>query len=139
MFCSSGRIVATSRQPEVSEKGTKRHMLWTYATLQAALFKMCYLRAQPWLRGRAQVPCCTCWLHLSPLAGLSRAQQPQLWTVPWSWFFVVSFFFLVFLGLHLWHMEVPRLGVESELQLPAYSTAIAIRDLSCVCDLHHSP
>ena len=35
-------------------------------------------------------------------------------------------------------MEVPRLGVESELQLLAYSTATAMRDLSLVCDLHHS-
>ena len=29
----------------------------------------------------------------------------------------------VFLGLHPQHMEVPRLGVELELQLPAYITA----------------
>ena len=35
-------------------------------------------------------------------------------------------------------MEVPRLGVESELQLQAYATATAMPDLSCVCDLHHS-
>ena len=35
-------------------------------------------------------------------------------------------------------MEVPRLGVESELQLLAYTTAIAMRDPSHVCDLHHS-
>ena len=35
-------------------------------------------------------------------------------------------------------MEVPRLGFESELQLPAYPTATATRDPSCVCDLHHS-
>ena len=35
-------------------------------------------------------------------------------------------------------MEVPRLRVESELQLPAYTTAIARLDLSPVCDLHHS-
>ena len=36
-----------------------------------------------------------------------------------------SFFpLLFFLGLYLWHMEIPRLGVESELQLPAYATAI---------------
>ena len=35
-------------------------------------------------------------------------------------------------------MEVPRLGVESELQLPAYTTATAIQDPSLVCDLHHS-
>ena len=33
-------------------------------------------------------------------------------------------------------MVVPRLGVISELQLPA--TATAKRDLSCICDLHHS-
>ena len=30
---------------------------------------------------------------------------------------------------HLQHMEVPRLGVESELWLLAYSRAIARRDL----------
>ena len=35
-------------------------------------------------------------------------------------------------------MEVPRLGVERELQLPAYTTATAMPDLSHVCDLHHS-
>jgi len=35
-------------------------------------------------------------------------------------------------------MEVPRLGVESELQLPAYTTATAMLNLSHVCDLHHS-
>ena len=27
-------------------------------------------------------------------------------------------FFFSFLGPHLWHMEVPRTGVKSELQLP---------------------
>ena len=45
---------------------------------------------------------------------------------------------IAFLGLHLRHMEVSRLGVESELQLPAYTIATAIKDLSCVCDLYHS-
>ena len=30
-------------------------------------------------------------------------------------FFFFFFVFLPFLGLLLWHMEVPRLGVESEL------------------------
>jgi len=38
----------------------------------------------------------------------------------------------------LWHLEVPRLGVESELQLPAYTTATATPDLSHICELHHS-
>jgi len=36
-------------------------------------------------------------------------------------------------------MEVPRLGVEFELQLPAYTTATDIWDPRCVFDLHHSP
>ena len=39
-----------------------------------------------------------------------------------------SFFFsFCFLGLHLQHMDVSRLGVKSELQLPAYTTATAKR------------
>ena len=43
-----------------------------------------------------------------------------------------------FLGPHLWHMEVPRLRIKSELQLLASATATAMLDLSHVCDLHHS-
>ena len=35
-------------------------------------------------------------------------------------------------------MEVPRLKVELELRLPAYTTATAMQDLSHICDLHHS-
>ena len=35
-------------------------------------------------------------------------------------------------------MEVPRLGVQLELQLQVYTTAGAMQDLSCICDLHHS-
>ena len=35
-------------------------------------------------------------------------------------------------------MEVPRLGVESELYVPTYITATATRDLIRVCNLHHS-
>ena len=37
--------------------------------------------------------------------------------------FFFFFFFLVFLGLHSWHMEVPRLGVKLKLELPAYAMA----------------
>ena len=48
------------------------------------------------------------------------------------------FFSFAFLGLDLRHMEVPRLGVKSELQLPAYTTATATPDPSPVCDLPHS-
>ena len=49
---------------------------------------------------------------------------------------LLSFFF--FSWLHLWYMEVPRLGVKSELQLLAYARATAMQDLSCICDLHRS-
>ena len=47
----------------------------------------------------------------------------------------VNFFFLFFLGPHLQHMEIPRLGVESELQLLATATATATTDLSHICNL----
>ena len=35
-------------------------------------------------------------------------------------------------------MEVPRLGIKSELQLPAYTTATTTQDPSRVFDLYHS-
>ena len=47
-------------------------------------------------------------------------------------------FFFVFLGPHPQHMKVPRLGVQLELQLPAYATATATPYPSRVFDLHHS-
>ena len=53
-------------------------------------------------------------------------------------FFLFMSALLLFLGPHPWHMEVPRLGVKSELQLPAYATATAMPDPSCLYDLHHS-
>ena len=54
-------------------------------------------------------------------------------------YFVFIFLFSCFLGLPIWHMEVPRLGVfKLELQLPAYATATAAQDLGCVWDLRHS-
>ena len=50
-------------------------------------------------------------------------------------FVLVCFFFL---EPHAQHMEIPRLGVEWELQLPAYTTATATQDLSCTYDLYYS-
>ena len=37
-------------------------------------------------------------------------------------------FFFAFLGLHLRHMEVPRLGIQLELQLLVTTTATAMQD-----------
>ena len=49
-------------------------------------------------------------------------------------------FFVCFccLGLHQLHMEDPRLGVRSELQLTAYATATGTWNLSRIYDLHRS-
>ena len=47
-------------------------------------------------------------------------------------------FAFCFSGLHLWHMEVSRLGVELELQLLATATATAMPDPNRICDPHHS-
>ena len=52
-------------------------------------------------------------MHMHTDDGVMRKAFPK-------WIF---FFFFVSLGLHPRHMEVPRLGVESELKLPAYTTA----------------
>ena len=51
---------------------------------------------------------------------------------------IFLFFIFFFLGSHLLHVEVPRLGVKSELQLQVYTTATATPDPSCICNLHHS-
>ena len=47
-----------------------------------------------------------------------------------GFFFVLFFLFLLFLGLYLWQVEIPRLGVELEMQLPVYTIAIAMPDPS---------
>ena len=46
-----------------------------------------------------------------------------------------SLSFFLFLPPYPWHMEVHRLGGESELQLLAYATATTTWDPSLVCDL----
>ena len=71
--------------------------------------------------GKAELQICTCKLVRRKEGGFS--------------FF---FFFFVFLGPHPQHMEVPRLGVQSELQPLAFTTATAMRDPSRICHLHHS-
>ena len=50
----------------------------------------------------------------------------------------VVFLCVVFLGPRLRHVEVAKLGVEPELQLPAYGTATRTPALNGVCDQHLS-
>ena len=51
---------------------------------------------------------------------------------------ILTFFFFPLIQPHPRHMDIPRLGVKWELQLPAYTTATAMRDLNPICDLRHS-
>ena len=61
------------------------------------------------------------------------------WYILCNFVLCVFFTYLFFVsGLHLRHMKVPRLGVESKLQLWAYVTATATSDPSPICDLHCS-
>ena len=50
-------------------------------------------------------------------------------------FYFYFYYIFFFLGLYLWYMEVPRLGVKWELQLPVYTTATL--DPSHISDLGH--
>ena len=54
----------------------------------------------------------------------------------WKSSIMSNFFFFSFLGPHLRHTEVPRLGVELKLQQPA--TARATLDPSRIYHLYHS-
>ena len=66
------------------------------------------------------------FLHVS-----DHKPEPGIGT---SFLFVSLFFFR---AAHTTY-GIPRLGVELELQLPAYTTAPGTQDPSLVCNLHHS-
>ena len=57
---------------------------------------------------------------------------------PLFFFFFFTLAFCLFWGRFPRHMEVPRLGVQSELQPPAYARSRATWDPSHVCHLPHS-
>ena len=91
-----------------------------------------------WLSGLKKYKKVVCALFITnfTLASLVRSEFASYTSTLVFCLFVCLFFW--FLGPHLRHMEVPSLGVESELQPPAYTTATARWDLSLICDLHHS-
>ena len=65
---------------------------------------------------------------------------PMFTAVPFTIIKTSKHFFFVFLGPHLRPIEVPGLGVESELKPLAYdATATATPDWSHTCELYHSP
>uniref|UniRef100_A0A8C3W577 Uncharacterized protein n=1 Tax=Catagonus wagneri TaxID=51154 RepID=A0A8C3W577_9CETA len=53
-----------------------------------------------------------------PQVALSKSRESHT--------FILVFYLFIYLGRHPQRMEVPRLGVKSELQLPAYTTATAM-------------
>ena len=65
-------------------------------------------------------------MHINETRGL-YPQNPEYGTF---WRTNTQFLSFFFLQLYLQHVQVPRLGVESKLQLPAYTIATATLDLS---------
>ena len=76
------------------------------------------------------------WRISSQVSTISHNKAP--WTWVWTDIFLKWPRCFFFLGPHLWHMQMPRLGVKSELQLPAYPTATATPDPGCICSLCRS-
>ena len=66
-------------------------------------------------------------LYSFDLQSFSSSKVGDMIIVSYDFFFFCLYFFF-FLGLQLWHMEVPRPGVKSELQLPACTAAAAVLD-----------
>ena len=108
------------------------------------------------LRKISIIPYTTAISHFKIFFYLSMTNKAWAWDPLYSWYSVhslaphpfqfqsLTFYFIFlnlfifcFLGPHSRHMEVPKLGVESEPQLLAYATAIATttQDQSHICDL----
>ena len=70
---------------------------------------------------------------------LMYTQEQNCWVICHMVVLFLGFFFyfIFFSGLYLWHVEVPKLGVESEPQLLAYDTATATWDLSVFSSLRN--
>ena len=87
--------------------------------------------------------CCHLSLRVQPLRQIASSKNAmdylrEQWSgrKPYNCRPKFVFFFLI--RSHPQHMEVPRLGVESELHLPVYTTATATQNRSPTRDLRHS-
>ena len=77
------------------------------------------------------------WAWAPPFGPGKRVEEPlyvvlcrKLPSLESSFSFLPPSLSFFFVGPHLQRMEVPRLGVQLELQLPAYPTATATPDLN---------
>ena len=88
-------------------------------------------------------------LHGSPIFCSSFVSWFSKWSEVYSmkvfsffsfffFFFHSFFFFSFFRAATALYIEIPRLGVTSEVQLPAYTTSTSTPDLSCTWDLRCS-
>ena len=96
--------------------------------MMCSFFSRCLfikLRKLPFIPSLLRVFVCLLRLVFNIMKGIGFSQMLHHLLL-WCDFSFFSFFFLVFLGPHLWQMEVPRLGVKSEPQLPAYTIATAM-------------
>ena len=75
---------------------------------------------------------------LSEAENSPQEESKRLWLACQDFTICLCSFFFFFLGPQLRHMKVPRLGIELEPQLPAYTTGTAMWDPSHICDLYHS-
>ena len=66
----------------------------------------------------------------SPKAIKGLGTLGPVWTLHLKVMAAIDSICLFFLGPHVWLIDVPKLGVELELQLPAYATATAKPDPS---------
>ena len=122
----------SERKPKViftftktSEKRKQRHLVFEVGQLL-------HRQQTPW-RGVVPPTSFRRGQALSISAQTVSSFDPCLWASVLFFFF----FFPAFLGPHPQHVEVLRLGVKSELQLLACTTATATQDLSHDGDLHH--
>ena len=92
-----------------------RAMSVTYTTARGNAGSLTHW-ARPWIKPS------TSWFLVRFISPVPQQEHPR---ITFSLFFFLSF--LCFLELHPWYMEVPRLGVESELELQAYATATAMQ------------
>ena len=89
-----------------------------------------------WLKTPGHRVCCS--FHPKPVRGPLAGRPLARENSYFIFFFYLKIFIVFFGGSHLRRMEIPGLGVQSELQLPAYTTATAMPDPSHICDLHRN-
>ena len=78
---------------------------------------------------------CRIRTRIQPVILKLSVAPPMLIPAPLLFIFYFIFYFFAFLGPHPQHMEVPGVGVESELQLSAHTAARAMRDPCRLCNL----